>query len=93
MPTRITTDVFGAAPRAGRIRIWIGTSGWSYDGWRGALYPEKLPKKDWLRYYGSQFPSAEINASFYRTPTLEAVRAWAATPLTISRLPGRPRNS
>jgi uncharacterized protein YecE (DUF72 family) len=61
---------------AGETRIWVGTSGWSYDGWRGALYPEKLPKKDWLRYYGTQFSSAEINSSFYRTPSLEAVRAW-----------------
>jgi uncharacterized protein YecE (DUF72 family) len=66
------------APRgrkaAGAIRI--GTSGWAYDSWRGALYPPKLPKKDWLGFYGSQFSTAEINASFYRTPTLDAVRAW-----------------
>jgi uncharacterized protein YecE (DUF72 family) len=61
---------------AGDTRIWVGTSGWSYDSWRGALYPEKLPKKDWLRYYSTQFCSAEINSSFYRTPSLEAVRAW-----------------
>jgi uncharacterized protein YecE (DUF72 family) len=61
---------------AAPTKIRIGTSGWSYDGWRGALYPEKLPKKDWLRYYGVQFSSAEINASFYRTPSEEAVRAW-----------------
>jgi uncharacterized protein DUF72 len=65
-----------ARPVAGQTRIWIGTSGWSYDGWRWALYPKKLPKKDWLRYYGAQFCSAEINASFYRTPSEEAVRAW-----------------
>src|ERR1700751_4441928 len=59
-----------------QTKIWIGTSGWSYDGWRGALYPESLPKKNWLRYYGKEFSSAEINASFYRTPSEEAVRAW-----------------
>jgi uncharacterized protein YecE (DUF72 family) len=56
--------------------LWIGTSGWSYDGWRGRLYPETLPKKDWLRYYATQFNSTEINGSFYRTPSLEAVRSW-----------------
>jgi uncharacterized protein YecE (DUF72 family) len=61
---------------AAQTNIWIGTSGWSYDGWRGALYPENLPKRNWLRYYGAQFSSAEINASFYRTPSEEAVRAW-----------------
>jgi uncharacterized protein YecE (DUF72 family) len=35
-----------------------------------------VPKKDWLRFYGTQFATAEINGSFYRTPSLEAVRAW-----------------
>jgi uncharacterized protein YecE (DUF72 family) len=61
---------------AAQTQIRIGTSGWSYDGWRGALYPEKLPKTDWLRFYSAEFSSAEINASFYRTPSEEAVRAW-----------------
>jgi len=57
-------------------KIFIGTSGWTYDGWRGPFYPRDVPKKDWLRYYGSRFPTTEINGSFYRTPSLEAVRAW-----------------
>jgi uncharacterized protein YecE (DUF72 family) len=56
--------------------VCIGTSGWTYDGWRGRFYPRKLAKKDWLGWYASQFASAEINGSFYRTPSLEAVRAW-----------------
>jgi uncharacterized protein YecE (DUF72 family) len=60
----------------GEGRISIGTSGWSYSDWRGALYPPKLPKQDWFRYYASQFPSIEINSSFYRTPSPEAVRSW-----------------
>ena len=57
-------------------RIHIGTSGWTYDGWRGPFYPEDVPKKDWLRYYGGQFCTTEINGSFYRTPSLDAVRGW-----------------
>lgn len=56
--------------------VWIGTSGWTYDAWRGAFYPEKLSKKEWLRFYAIRFSSAEINGAFYRTPSLEAVRAW-----------------
>jgi uncharacterized protein YecE (DUF72 family) len=58
------------------VKVFIGTSGWTYDGWRGPFYPKDVPKKDWLRWYGEQFPTAEINGSFYRTPSLEAVRAW-----------------
>ena len=63
-----------AGVRTGSIRI--GTSGWTYDGWRGLFYPENIPKKEWLCYYASRFVTTEINGSFYRTPCLEAVRAW-----------------
>jgi uncharacterized protein YecE (DUF72 family) len=56
--------------------VWIGTSGWTYDGWRGPFYPKGVPKKSWLAWYAGQFPTTEINGSFYRTPSLEAVRSW-----------------
>jgi uncharacterized protein YecE (DUF72 family) len=45
----------------------IGTSGWSYDEWRGVFYPEKLPKRAWFEYYTSRFACVEVNATFYRT--------------------------
>ena len=57
-------------------KVWIGTSGWSYKGWRGDFYPDELAAKNWLRWYAGRFPTSEINGSFYRTPSLEAVRAW-----------------
>ena len=57
-------------------KLWIGTSGWTYKGWRGSFYPSDVPMKNWLRWYATQFPTAEINGSFYRTPSLEAVKAW-----------------
>lgn len=56
--------------------VWIGTSGWTYDGWRGPFYPGDLPKKKWLSWYAEHFSTTEINGSFYRTPSLEAVKAW-----------------
>lgn len=58
------------------MAIQIGTSGWTYDGWRGPFYPKDVAKKGWLAWYGTQFCTTEINGSFYRTPSLEAVRAW-----------------
>ncbi|HEY3393595.1 MAG TPA: DUF72 domain-containing protein [Lacipirellulaceae bacterium] len=57
-------------------KIWVGTSGWTYDGWRGPFYPKEVPKKRWLAWYAQQFATTEINGSFYRTPSLEAVQAW-----------------
>jgi uncharacterized protein YecE (DUF72 family) len=56
--------------------IWVGTSGWTYDGWRGPFYPPEVSRKNWLRYYGQVFSTTEINGSFYRTPSVEAVKAW-----------------
>jgi uncharacterized protein YecE (DUF72 family) len=57
-------------------RILIGTSGWHYDSWRGRFFPPGLPLKSRLQYYTSQFPTAELNGVFYRTPTPEAVQSW-----------------
>ena len=57
-------------------KVHIGTSGWTYDGWRGPFYPPDIPKREWLAFYAGAFSTTEINGSFYRTPSLEAVAAW-----------------
>jgi uncharacterized protein YecE (DUF72 family) len=57
-------------------KVWIGTSGWTYSGWRGEFYPPDLAAKNFLRFYAGEFHTTEINGSFYRTPSLEAVAAW-----------------
>jgi uncharacterized protein YecE (DUF72 family) len=56
--------------------IWIGTSGWVYKQWAGNFYPKGWPKKDEFSYYVRHFPTVEINATFYRLPTLSMVRGW-----------------
>jgi uncharacterized protein YecE (DUF72 family) len=59
-------------------RVLIGTSGWHYKSWRGPFFPQEIRGADHLQYYASQFPTAELNGVFYRTPSLDAVRAWRA---------------
>ena len=56
--------------------VHIGTSGWHYGHWRGPFYPEDLPARRMLRWYTPQFDTVEINNSFYRLPTTEALAAW-----------------
>ena len=56
--------------------VWVGTSGWTYDSWRGAFYPRDVAKRLWLSWHATQFTATEINGSFYRTPSLETVRRW-----------------
>lgn len=60
-------------------RLYVGTSGWSYDWWRGVFYPEGLPKEKWLSFYASQFKTVEINYSFYRLPSRSAFEKWSRT--------------
>lgn len=61
--------------------IYIGTSGWQYDDWRGRFYPEDVPKRAWLEYFAERFTTVEVNNSFYRLPSREAVVGWRqATP-------------
>ena len=46
------------------------------NSWRGPFFPAGLPIKNQLQYYASQFPTAELNGVFYRTPTPESVCSW-----------------
>jgi uncharacterized protein YecE (DUF72 family) len=58
--------------------IRIGCSGWNYADWRGVLYPPGCPQRKWLTRYAEVFDTVEINNTFYRLPTLDAVRGWVA---------------
>jgi uncharacterized protein YecE (DUF72 family) len=56
--------------------LFVGTSGWVYKSWAGTFYPEKVPVREHLAFYASQFDTVEINASFYRLPPERTVRGW-----------------
>lgn len=56
--------------------VHVGCSGWNYRSWRGELYPADLPARAWLEAYARRFRTVEINATFYRLPTLESVEHW-----------------
>ncbi|HHH42427.1 MAG TPA: DUF72 domain-containing protein [Chloroflexi bacterium] len=51
------------------MSILIGTSGFSYKDWVGPVYPPDLPRADWLRFYAQEFPTCELNFTFYRIPS------------------------
>src|SRR5947209_2559089 len=57
-------------------KLLVGTSGWVYKGWAGAFYPSKLATAKRLAFYASRFPTVEINATFYRLPSVKMVRGW-----------------
>ncbi|MFJ8625913.1 DUF72 domain-containing protein [Kitasatospora sp. NPDC093550] len=56
--------------------LYVGTSGWQYDDWRGVLYPPGTPRRLWLEEYAQHFATVENNNAFYRLPTAETFAAW-----------------
>jgi len=58
------------------MQLYAGTSGFSYDEWKGAFYPEKLPAKERLAFYASRLTTVEINNTFYGNPKPSVVEGW-----------------
>ena len=59
-------------------RMWIGPAGWSYEDWKGVVYPAGAGRKfDPLEYLARYFDVVEINSSFYRPPPAAWTRSWA----------------
>jgi uncharacterized protein YecE (DUF72 family) len=54
----------------------VGTSGYSYNEWKGNFYPEDIKPKDMLPYYSKHFSTVEINNTFYRIPKKEVFENW-----------------
>jgi len=59
------------------VQLRIGSSGFSYDFWRGEFYPPELDAGDMLAYYAARFDTVEINNTFYRMPNAGVLRRWA----------------
>jgi uncharacterized protein YecE (DUF72 family) len=58
-------------------RVLIGCSGWNYADWKGRFYPEKgCPPSRWLTWYARYFDTVEVNSTFYRLASRDAVARW-----------------
>jgi uncharacterized protein YecE (DUF72 family) len=59
------------------MRLFAGTSGYSYKEWKGSFYPADLPADQMLRSYAERLPAVEINNTFYRLPSAAQLESWA----------------
>lgn len=58
-------------------KIRIGTAGWSYEDWKGTVYPPRPGARfDPLAYLAGYFDLVEVNVTFYRLPRPEVVASW-----------------
>lgn len=69
-------------------KLYCGTSGFAYDTWRPAFYPEKLPASKFLPHYATRLNAVEVNYTYRRLASATTFEKWiAATPEGFLFLP------
>ncbi|MCL4217828.1 MAG: DUF72 domain-containing protein [Candidatus Hydrogenedentes bacterium] len=57
--------------------IHIGTAGWSYEDWKGIVYPPDMPGTTHpLELLSQWFDVVEVNSTFYRPPSARNCASW-----------------
>src|SRR5438477_4028176 len=57
-------------------QFFAGTSGWAYPSWKPEFYPEKLPQKNFLKYYATQLNTVEVNFTFRQLVKETTIEKW-----------------
>lgn len=62
------------------MKVRVGLSGFSYKPWQGEgrFYPADLKQQEFLSYYAKRYDCVEMDGTWYRMPTEEAVQSWLA---------------
>lgn len=68
-----TQKLLSAHKNADAFDIHVGCAKWNKKELKG-FYPRGI--KDELMYYAQEFNSIELNASFYKAPSVDQVRLW-----------------
>jgi uncharacterized protein YecE (DUF72 family) len=71
------TFAMSRANMAFMSELRIGTSAFTATGWENAFYPAGMKPADYLTYYATKFHTVEVDATFYRTPSVATVNGWA----------------
>ncbi|MEO7992457.1 MAG: DUF72 domain-containing protein [Chryseolinea sp.] len=64
--------------KSGNIKpkIFVGCAKWGRKDWVGKIYPPKTKEADFLNHYAKHFNCIELNATFYRMPTVRQIETW-----------------
>jgi uncharacterized protein YecE (DUF72 family) len=63
------------------VKLFAGTSGFSYPAWKPDFYPKEVPSKKFLEHYASRLNSVEANYTFRRLASASVLDGWLrATP-------------
>lgn len=57
-------------------KLFLGTSGYSYQHWKGVFYPRDLAQARLLEFYCRHFATVELNVTFYHLPKQQVFAGW-----------------
>jgi uncharacterized protein YecE (DUF72 family) len=63
--------------RSENIGAYVGSVVWADESLAKKIYPDRAGSKNFVKYYGKQFNTIELNATHYRVPDKETVKRWA----------------
>lgn len=71
-----TAETLRKYNKSAQFRFYIGCTGWSMKEWVGSYYPAGTKPEGFLRAYGKQFNTIELNTTHYRIPSPEQIQNW-----------------
>ena len=63
--------------RSSRVAAYVGSVVWADENLVKKIYPDRAGAKNYVKYYGKQFNTIELNATHYRVPDKETIKRWA----------------
>ncbi len=75
-PDRQETTRLLASAKSVKPEIFVGCAKWGRKDWVGKIYPKGTKEGEFLNHYAQHFNCIELNATFYRMPTVEQTQGW-----------------
>lgn len=80
------------AQKSEKFHVYAGCTGWSMKEWVGTVYPQGTKPAGYLKEYGRQFNTIELNTTHYRIPDELTIQKWyAQTPADFRFCPKLPQ--
>ncbi len=75
-PDNEATERILEKSKSKKTDVLVGCAKWGRKDWVGKIYPLKTKEADFLNHYAKHFNCIELNATFYRIPSVEQVKGW-----------------
>jgi uncharacterized protein YecE (DUF72 family) len=71
-----TLRILSGLPKNKKPEVFAGCAKWGRKDWIGTIYPAGTKESDFLSLYAKNFNSIELNATFYKIPSLKQTQEW-----------------